>query len=232
MLVVVLAHGMHQSIAPLVRIGPPHNSKRPVPSSSLAACVPHHLPESLYGFRSLQHCEHYDIACHYVWYLNPMQTPEKTSQNSSLTPTKSHLTPVPALSTQLLWLVILAIPIASIAWTVTHEDVFKESREYCKDRSASAPVLWQRKFFYLFTCEYCFSHYVTAIFLGITRFKLLYPDWRGYLVSLFAIVWMANLYMSVFAHLRLDIHQERIDLKSRDLDLQSKQQERRSDRAA
>ncbi len=93
-------------------------------------------------------------------------------------------------------------------------------------------MLWQRKFFYLFTCEHCFSHYVTAIFLLITRFKLLYPDWRGYLVSLFAIVWMDNLYMSVFAHLRLDIHHERIDLKSKDLDLQSKQRERRSDRAA
>jgi len=71
-----------------------------------------------------------------------------------------------------------------------------------------------------------------VIVLVITRFKLLYPDWRGYLVSLFAVVWMANLYMSIFAHLRLDIHHERIDLKSKDLDLQSKQEERRSERAA
>jgi len=137
-----------------------------------------------------------------------------------------------SISTQLLWLVILAIPVASIAWTVTHEDVFREPREYCNDRNESSPGLWQRKFFYLFTCEYCFSHYVTAIFLVITRFKLLYPDWRGYLVSLFAVAWMPNLYMSVFSHLRLDIHHERIDLKSKDLDLQSKQEQRRSERAA
>ena len=139
---------------------------------------------------------------------------------------------VAPISTQLLWLVILAIPVASIACTVTHEEVFREPREFCKNRRESSPGVWRRKFFYLFTCEFCFSHYVAAIFLVITRFKLLYPDWRGYLVSLFAMVWMANFYMSVFARLRLDIHQERIDLKSRDLDLQSKQKERHSERAA
>lgn len=233
MLFVVLAHGMHQSIAP-VWSGSAHPT---IPRGSCRAAVWRLAYLIIYLNRCMD-----SEACNIVnTMISPAITfgistrcrrPRKPARILASPPTKSHLTPVPALSTQLLWLVILAIPIASIAWTVTHEDVFKESREYCKDRSASAPVLWQRKFFYLFTCEYCFSHYVTAIFPGITRFKLLYPDWRGYLVSLFAIVWMANLYMSVFAHLRLDIHQERIDLKSKDLDLQSKQQERRSDRAA
>ena len=143
-----------------------------------------------------------------------------------------HRTGVPPLTTQILTLLILAIPIASVAWTITHEEVFRESRDYCKQKSESDPTLWRRKFFYLFTCEYCFSHYVAAVFLIITRFQLIYPDWRGYLVSLFALVWIANFYMGVFAHLKLDIHQERIEIKSKDLDLQSKQQEIRSDRAA
>lgn len=151
----------------------------------------------------------------------------------TLGPRKAHLTRMLPLSTQLLWLFILAVPVACIAWTVTHEDVLREPREYCKTKSDSSTGLWQRKFFYLFTCEYCFSHYVTIFFLVITQFKLLYPDWRGYLVSLFAVVWVANLYMSVFAHLRLDSRHERIDLKSKDLELQTKQQEERStDRAA
>jgi len=83
---------------------------------------------------------------------------------------------MPFLSTQLSWLFILAIPVACIAWTVTHEDVLREPREFCKAKSDSAPDLWQRKIFYLFACEYCFSHYVTIFFLVITRFKLLYPD--------------------------------------------------------
>jgi hypothetical protein len=139
---------------------------------------------------------------------------------------------VPPLTTQILSLLILSIPVASVAWTITHEEVFREPRDYCKQKSESDPTLWRRKFFYLFTCEYCFSHYVAAAFLIITRFQLMYSDWRGYLVSLFALVWVANLYMSVFAHLKLDIHHERIEIKSKDLDLQSKEQGIRSDRAA
>ncbi len=139
---------------------------------------------------------------------------------------------MPSLSTQVLWLLILAIPVASIAWTVTHEEVFREPREYCKGQSESAPEFWRRKFFYLFTCEYCFSHYVTTIPLVITRFRLLYPDWRGYVVSLFAPVGVANVYKGGFAHLRLDIRHERIQIESKDLELQSKEEEMRSDRAA
>src|ERR1700741_4694885 len=98
------------------------------------------------------------------------------------------------LSTQLIWLFTLAIPIACIAWTITHEEVFKEPREYCIRKSQDCKTLFARKFFYLFTCEYCFSHYVTIFFLIITRYKLLYDDWRGYLISGFSLVWVANIY--------------------------------------
>jgi hypothetical protein len=139
---------------------------------------------------------------------------------------------VDTLFTQILWLLILAIPVASIAWTVTHEEIFLEPREYCKSRSESAHSLWQRKFFYLFTCEYCFSHYVAALILWITHFRLLLPDWRGYLTSFFALVWIANIYMGVFANLRLDIRHERIEIKSKDLDLQLKEEEIQGPRAA
>ena len=112
---------------------------------------------------------------------------------------------------QLFYLFMLAIPIACIAWTVTHEEVFREPREFCRRKSQNASRWYQRKFFYLFTCEYCFSHYVAAGLLLITRFKLLYPDWRGYLVALFALVWIANQYMSLYNRLRLDIKTERLE---------------------
>jgi hypothetical protein len=117
-----------------------------------------------------------------------------------------------SIAEQLAYLFILSIPIACIAWTVTHEEVFREPREFCKDRSESCRKLIERKFFYLFTCEYCFSHYVTVVFLFITRFKLLYSDWRGYLMSLFALVWVANVYMNVYARVRLDIRRERVEI--------------------
>ncbi|HEY2912264.1 MAG TPA: hypothetical protein VGK21_02795, partial [Candidatus Angelobacter sp.] len=70
-----------------------------------------------------------------------------------------------------------------------------------------------RKFFFLFTCEFCFSHYVTAFFLFLTHYKLLFDDWRGYLIALFALVWIANQYMSIYAHLRLDIRKDRVEIK-------------------
>src|SRR4030095_12561988 len=59
-------------------------------------------------------------------------------------------------------LVMLSLPVAAIAWTVTHEELFREFHDYCVDRSEHASSFAVRKFFYLFTCEYCFSHYVSA----------------------------------------------------------------------
>lgn len=116
------------------------------------------------------------------------------------------------LGQQLLTLVILAIPVASVAWTITHEEIFRESRDWCVRHSQTCRTIYQRKFFYLLTCEYCFSHYLAAIFLVITRFKMVFPGWRGYLVAGFALVWIANIYMNIFARLRLDIKRERAEI--------------------
>jgi len=113
---------------------------------------------------------------------------------------------------QLAFLFILGFPIASIAWTVTHEDIFREAREWCKHNSEACDRIYKRKFFYLFTCEYCFSHYVTILFLIITRYKLLFTDWRGYLIAGFSLVWIANVYMNLYAHVRLDVKRERVEI--------------------
>ena len=117
------------------------------------------------------------------------------------------------ITTQIVWLFVLAIPISCISWTVTHEDVFLESREYCKRKSQEGTTLLTRKFFYLFTCEYCFSHYVTICMLIVTRYHLLMGDWRGYLIAGFALVWIANIYMSLYAFIKIDIKKERIQTK-------------------
>jgi hypothetical protein len=119
-----------------------------------------------------------------------------------------------ALSTQITWLFILAIPIACIAWTVTHEEVFREPREYCLTRSTEGKTIAARKFFYLFTCEYCFSHYVTAIMLIITGYQLLYTDWRGYLIAGFALVFIANVYMSLFGLIRIDLKKVKLEAQN------------------
>ena len=112
----------------------------------------------------------------------------------------------------LIALFVLALPIASIAWTVTHEEVFREPREWLERQSENGRTVLMRKFFYLFTCEYCFSHWVTLGFLVMTRYKLLFDDWRGYVISGFALVWVANIYMGFFGRLRLDIKREKVQI--------------------
>jgi hypothetical protein len=114
---------------------------------------------------------------------------------------------------QIIWLFLLALPIACVAWTVTHEEVFREPREYCVRRCKNGKSLPERKFFYLFTCEYCFSHYVTVLFLILTGYKLLMVDWRGYVIAGFALVWIANVYMSLFGLIRQDISKEKTEIK-------------------
>ncbi|HRN99722.1 MAG TPA: hypothetical protein PLA69_10515 [Flavobacterium sp.] len=127
--------------------------------------------------------------------------------------------------TQLFWLFTLAIPVACVAWTVTHEEVFREPREFCVKKSRECKTVWQRKFYYLFTCEYCFSHYVTIGFVALTQFKLLLPDWRGYIIEGFALVFVANVYMSLFALLRQTIKKEKKEI----LEIEQKIEEERAD---
>ena len=114
---------------------------------------------------------------------------------------------------QIIWLFVLATPIACIAWTVTHEEIFREPRDYCVDKSVKCKTLLERKFFYLFTCEYCFSHYVTLFFLILTDYKLLIPDWRGYIIAGFSLIWIANFYMSIFNLLRQSIKKDKTEIK-------------------
>ncbi|MES2520048.1 MAG: hypothetical protein V4585_18165 [Bacteroidota bacterium] len=114
---------------------------------------------------------------------------------------------------QIVVLFILAIPIACVSWTVTHEEVFREPREYCANRCKTGKTILERKFFYLFTCEYCFSHYVTAFFLILTNYHLLMDDWRGYLIAGFSLVFIANLYMSILGLIRQDIKKEKMEIE-------------------
>lgn len=121
---------------------------------------------------------------------------------------------------QIFWLVILSIVVASIAWTVTQEDIFGEWRAVCKDKSESCRNILQRKFFYVFTCEYCFSHWVTLFILLLTQFRLLFDDWRGYILAFFALPWIANQIMSLYRRLRVDIKHEDILAKKEKEEMQ------------
>ncbi len=114
---------------------------------------------------------------------------------------------------QLIWLFTLSIPVACVAWTVTHEEIFREPRDYCLRRSTDDARWWVRKFFYLGTCEYCFSHYVALIAVLGTGYRLLLSDWRGVVIAWFAVVWVANQYMGIHGRLRLVIKSQKTEIK-------------------
>lgn len=134
-----------------------------------------------------------------------------------------------SIGTQIIYLFILAIPVACISWTVTHEEVFREPRMYCVRQSKRGKNLFTRKFFFLFTCEYCFSHYITIGFLWLADYRLLFNDWRGVLIGGFSLVWIANIYMSLFYLLRTDIKKDRIiiDKNKKDEPVKSLEEEPR-----
>lgn len=136
------------------------------------------------------------------------------------------------LGMQVAWLFLLAVPVAAISWTVTHEEVFREPRRYFERRSRRDRNPWSRKFFYLFTCEYCFSHYVSLFFMVLTGYRLLLPDWRGYVIALFALVFVSNFYMGLYGRLRLDIKKERVEIKAVETEVEEKEERRRDKRPA
>lgn len=118
-----------------------------------------------------------------------------------------------SLHTQIINLFVLAMPVACISWTVTHEEIFKEPRQFSLSKSIKSRSLFLRKFFYILTCEYCFSHYVTIIILIVTKYNLLFNDWKGYIIAGFSIVWLANFYMSLFLLLRQSIKKEKVAIE-------------------
>jgi hypothetical protein len=109
---------------------------------------------------------------------------------------------------QIYALLILSLAVAAVSWTVTQEAIFAEMREVCKRRSKIAPTLLERKFFYLFTCEYCFSFWVSLFFIILTGFRLLIDDFRGYMIAFFVLPWVANQWMSLYRRLRVEIKYE------------------------
>jgi hypothetical protein len=119
-----------------------------------------------------------------------------------------------SIAQQIFWLFILAIPVASISRTVTFEEIFREPREWCLHRSQTCRRWYERKFFYLFTCDYCFSHWMALLFVILADFRLLIDDWRGYVIAFFSLAFIANAYLNFYGLLRLDIRRERAEVKT------------------
>jgi hypothetical protein len=109
------------------------------------------------------------------------------------------------LGTQIVWLLVLALPVACAAWTVTHEEVFREPREYCERRAERDRSVWSRKFFYLFTLRVLLLALRVGGVPGLNPASIFFMnDWRGYAVAWLALVWIANIYMGIFGKVKLE----------------------------
>ncbi len=104
-----------------------------------------------------------------------------------------------------------AAVVAIIARTVTTEELFREPRQWlkswCADENQNCVL---RKLAYMATCEFCFSFWLTLVLVaGLFQYRLAFDDWRGYIVSVFVTMGMANVYMGIFSLLRVDLRKER-----------------------
>jgi hypothetical protein len=117
---------------------------------------------------------------------------------------------------QIVGLFILAIPIACVVRTVVFEEVFREPRDWCAHKSKTCSGLLKRKFFYLFTCEYCFSHWVTLFFMLLTGYRLMYGGFRGFIIGFFSLVLVANFYLNLYSRIRLEITSEKKTIEAKE----------------
>jgi hypothetical protein len=47
----------------------------------------------------------------------------------------------------------------------------------------------------------------------LTQFRLLFDDWRGYILAFFLLPWLANQWMSIYRRLRVVIKHENLQAK-------------------
>jgi hypothetical protein len=130
--------------------------------------------------------------------------------------------------------VLHALPVACAAWTLTHEEIFREWWEGCSSRSQKhkkeylyekklyreyndgsfAKLSWHwlmHKLCFLFTCEYCVSHWLALILLNVTGYRLYYEGWLGFGMAFFSVPWLAVLMMDIHQRLRVVIRKERVE---------------------
>ena len=55
----------------------------------------------------------------------------------------------------------------------------------------------------------------------------MYEDWRGYLVAGFALVWIANIYMSLYGFIRVGMKKEKLDADIEELRLKKEKEQLR-----
>ena len=131
----------------------------------------------------------------------------------------------------LIKVILHALPVACVAWTLTHEEIFRDLWESCGEfakehkekldylrRNRKTAVYSRRKALkhwlghkvcFLFTCEFCVSVWVTILLLLVSDFRVQYNGLLGFLVTGFGVVMAANLMMTRYQLWRVEIRKDR-----------------------
>jgi hypothetical protein len=81
-----------------------------------------------------------------------------------------------SLATQIVWLFVLAGPVACAAWTVTHEELFAELHAGVCGKAANDEASLRASSSTSSPARYCLSHYVAAVAIALTGFPV--ARWR------------------------------------------------------
>ncbi|HEX7446056.1 MAG TPA: hypothetical protein VF306_00845 [Pirellulales bacterium] len=117
----------------------------------------------------------------------------------------------------------LAAPVAILVRAFTTEEIGREPREYCSQRQACyrdrrgadcslvdrAWCFVLQKLFYMPTCDFCLSFWVSLAVVWLAEYQIFFSDWRGSALACFVVMGVANLYLALFALLRVDMRKER-----------------------
>ena len=66
---------------------------------------------------------------------------------------------------------------------------------------------------------------MTLAVLLVTRYHLMYDDWKGYFVAFFSLVFMANAYLNLYSRLRVDITSEKKTIEVKEKEIEAKDKE-------
>ena len=126
----------------------------------------------------------------------------------------------------------LALSIGVISWIIAKEEIFRPIRDPCKKftegeyfflKKIHSPWYYYvpftpliiaeaicRKLAYIPTCEFCTSVWVTAFFLWkVTSLRIGEGYYPALLVTEFALVGLANLFMNLYSRIRVEITKDK-----------------------
>lgn len=95
-------------------------------------------------------------------------------------------------------ILVLGLIVSSISWNVTQEELFKDFRDWICAWSKNKSLA-HKKCAYLFTCYYCFAHYVAlGVYLMFNE-----PVYDSHIIGYFCLLVCAHVELTLFNLLRV-----------------------------